>query len=86
MNILLWVVFGGLAGWLASVLMGTDGQMGLLANVLVGVAGAFIGGWLSDWIGASNNPGADRPTSFLSFVFAVVGAAIVLYLLNLIFF
>lgn len=86
MNIILWIVFGGLAGWIASMMFGVDEQMGLLANIVVGIVGSFIGGWVADWIGASSRPGVDRPTSFLSFVFAVIGAVILLFLLNLLFF
>ncbi len=43
-EIIAWIIFGGLAGWLASVVMGTNKNIGDLANVLVGIAGAFIGG------------------------------------------
>jgi len=58
---IVFLVIGGLIGWLASILMKTNGQMGLLANILVGVAGAYIGGWLggvlgisvSGWVGAA---------------------------------
>ena len=61
MRMLVGIVIGGLIGWLASILMKTNGQMGLLANILVGVAGAYIGGWLggvlgisvSGWVGAA---------------------------------
>lgn len=46
MNIIIWLVVGGLIGWVASVLMGTDGRQGLVLNVVVGIVGAFLGGWL----------------------------------------
>jgi uncharacterized membrane protein YeaQ/YmgE (transglycosylase-associated protein family) len=46
MNILVWLIVGGLIGWVASILMGTDGRQGLLLNVVVGIVGAFLGGWL----------------------------------------
>lgn len=85
-NILLWVVFGGLAGWLASELVGSDASMGMLANVIVGIVGAFVGGWIADQTGVgAGQEGADRPTDVLSFVWAVVGAVVVLLLVNLIF-
>src|SRR6185312_2934360 len=45
MNILIWIVVGGLIGWLASKLMNTDGQQGIVLNVVVGIVGALIGGW-----------------------------------------
>jgi uncharacterized membrane protein YeaQ/YmgE (transglycosylase-associated protein family) len=85
MNILLWIIFGGLAGWLASVIVGNDAGLGIIGNVIVGVIGAFIGGWVSDKIGFGGEPGADRPTTIVSFFWAVVGAVILLVILNLIF-
>lgn len=85
-NILLWIVFGGLAGWLASELAGAGANMGVLANVIVGIVGAFVGGWIADQTGiAAGQEGADRPTNILSFVWAVAGAVVVLLLVNLMF-
>jgi uncharacterized membrane protein YeaQ/YmgE (transglycosylase-associated protein family) len=46
MSIIIWLVWGGLIGWLASMVMGTNDRQGLVLNVLVGIAGAFLGGWL----------------------------------------
>jgi uncharacterized membrane protein YeaQ/YmgE (transglycosylase-associated protein family) len=46
MNILVWLVVGGLIGWLASIVMGTDGRQGIALNVVVGIVGAVLGGWL----------------------------------------
>jgi uncharacterized membrane protein YeaQ/YmgE (transglycosylase-associated protein family) len=46
MNIIIWLVVGGLIGWVASIFMGTDGRQGVLLNVVVGIVGAFLGGWL----------------------------------------
>jgi uncharacterized membrane protein YeaQ/YmgE (transglycosylase-associated protein family) len=85
MNIVLWIIFGGLAGWLASVVVGGDASLGILENIIVGILGAFIGGWIADRIGAGGQPGADRPTSVISFITAVVGAIILLLIVNLIF-
>lgn len=45
-NVFIWLAAGGLIGWLTSVIMSTDGQRGLVRNVVAGVAGAAIGGWL----------------------------------------
>jgi uncharacterized membrane protein YeaQ/YmgE (transglycosylase-associated protein family) len=44
MGILFWIIFGGLVGWVASLVMGTDSQQGILLNIVVGIIGAFIGG------------------------------------------
>jgi uncharacterized membrane protein YeaQ/YmgE (transglycosylase-associated protein family) len=46
MNILIWLIIGGLLGWLASKVMHTDGQQGLILNIVVGIVGALVGGWL----------------------------------------
>jgi uncharacterized membrane protein YeaQ/YmgE (transglycosylase-associated protein family) len=85
MNFVLWVIFGGLAGWLASVIVGDDAALGIPGNIIVGILGAFIGGWIADRIGAGGQPGADRPTSVASFITAVIGAIILLLIVNLIF-
>ncbi|HML45836.1 MAG TPA: GlsB/YeaQ/YmgE family stress response membrane protein [Clostridia bacterium] len=47
MGIILWVVFGALVGWIASIIMGRNRSMGALANIAVGILGAGLGGWLS---------------------------------------
>jgi uncharacterized membrane protein YeaQ/YmgE (transglycosylase-associated protein family) len=85
MNFILWLIFGGLAGWIASMVVGDDAQMGLVANIIIGVIGAFIGGFLADKMGVGGQPGAERPTSVKSFVIAVIGAIVLLVILNLIF-
>ena len=46
LDIVLWILFGALAGWVASMIMKTDASMGALANIIVGIVGAFIGGFL----------------------------------------
>lgn len=46
MNILVWLIVGGLIGWVASIVMGTDGRQGLVLNIVVGIVGAALGGWL----------------------------------------
>lgn len=83
-NLILWIIFGGLAGWLASVFVGADGGMGIISNVIVGIVGAFLGGWIADKMGMGGNDGAERPTSIASFVWAVLGAVVLLLILNLI--
>lgn len=83
MNILLWIIFGGIAGWVASLIVGADGSLGIIGNIVVGIAGAFVGGWIADAVGAGGDGGADRPTSIMSFVWAVVGAILLLLILNL---
>ncbi|MEA2598429.1 MAG: hypothetical protein QOF01_4898 [Thermomicrobiales bacterium] len=81
MGIIAWIVFGALAGWAAGKLAGTDDQMGCLANVFVGIAGAFIGGVLykvltdEEWNFRFNFP---------SFVVAVIGSVVLLALLRVV--
>ena len=54
MNLIVWLVVGGLIGWLASVIMRTDAQQGVFLNIVVGIIGALLGGWLiSPLVGSS---------------------------------
>ena len=53
MGIILWIVFGGLVGWVASMIMKTDGEQGIVLNVIVGIVGAVIRGWLMSIVGES---------------------------------
>jgi uncharacterized membrane protein YeaQ/YmgE (transglycosylase-associated protein family) len=46
MNLIIWLVVGGVLGWLASIVMHTDNQQGLILNVIVGIVGAMLGGWI----------------------------------------
>lgn len=85
MNSILWIVFGGLAGWIASMVVGDEAGIGIIGNVIVGIVGAFLGGFIADKLGMGGQPGAERPTSIMSFVWAVVGAVVLLLLLNLLF-
>jgi len=83
MNIIVWLVVGGVIGWLASILMKTDGQQGIILNVVVGIVGAVLGGWLiSPLVGVStiNQENFSLPGLFVSFV----GAAILLAIVNLV--
>jgi uncharacterized membrane protein YeaQ/YmgE (transglycosylase-associated protein family) len=54
MNVIIWLVIGGLVGWIASKVMNTDAQQGIILNVVVGIVGALLGGWLlSPLVGVS---------------------------------
>jgi uncharacterized membrane protein YeaQ/YmgE (transglycosylase-associated protein family) len=46
MNLIIWIVVGGIIGWIASLIMRTDAQQGVLMNIVIGIAGALLGGWL----------------------------------------
>jgi uncharacterized membrane protein YeaQ/YmgE (transglycosylase-associated protein family) len=76
MAILTWILIGGFAGWVASMIMGRDAQMGIAANIIVGILGALIGGWLVTLFGG---PNVDISSfSFTSFAVAVLGAVVLL--------
>jgi uncharacterized membrane protein YeaQ/YmgE (transglycosylase-associated protein family) len=47
LNLILWIIFGAIAGWLASIIMRTNAEQGAVANVIVGIIGALIGGWIA---------------------------------------
>jgi len=76
MGIIGWIVLGGLAGWVASMIAGTDARQGLLGNILVGIVGAFIGGFVMSLFGAQGVTGFN----IWSFVVALVGAVIALFI------
>lgn len=82
MNIILWILFGGIAGWLAAALVGAS--LGVLGNVVVGILGALFGGWISEKLNIQKD-GSSRPTNVIDFVWAVIGAVILIILTNLIF-
>ncbi|MFP5373582.1 MAG: GlsB/YeaQ/YmgE family stress response membrane protein [Gammaproteobacteria bacterium] len=81
MNIIIWLIVGGIVGWLASLIMKTDAQQGIILNVVVGIVGAFIGGWLiGPLLGAGSiNDGF----SIMSFIVSLLGAIILLAIVNL---
>ena len=82
MNFIIWLIVGGVIGWLASIVMKTDGQQGMFLNVVVGIVGAMLGGWLiSPMVGAGtiNQDNFSLPALLVSFV----GAAILLAIVNL---
>ena len=79
MGFLVWLIVGGIVGWLASLMMRTDGQQGILVNVVVGIIGAFIGGWvISPMVGVGTiNQGISIGSVLVSLVGAVILLAIV---------
>ncbi|MGM0952204.1 MAG: GlsB/YeaQ/YmgE family stress response membrane protein [Pseudomonadota bacterium] len=81
MGIIIWLIMGGVVGWVASLIMGTDGQQGIILNVVVGIVGALIGGWLiGPLLGAGSiNDGI----TVMSFIVSLIGAVILLAILSL---
>lgn len=80
MGILLWIVFGALAGWLASLIMGENDRLGWFGNIVVGIAGAFIGGWAAGLLGIGED-GVDFDLG--SLILAVAGACLLLWIASL---
>lgn len=78
MNIIAWIILGGLAGWIASMIAGTNAQMGLLANIIVGVLGAFLGGFLMNALGGTGVDGF----SVWSLLVATLGAVVLLLIVK----
>jgi uncharacterized membrane protein YeaQ/YmgE (transglycosylase-associated protein family) len=78
MGIIIWLVIGGIVGWLASMVMRTDAQQGILLNIVVGIVGAFIGGLIFNH-GNINT----APLNLTSFLVSLVGAIILLGVVNL---
>ena len=84
MNFIIWLIIGGIIGWLASIVMRTDGQQGIILNVIVGIVGAFLGGFLGSALGITGANINDSGLSVTSFVVSLVGAIILLGIVNLI--
>ena len=81
-NLIVWLVIGGLIGWVASMLMKTDGQQGIFLNVVVGIVGAALGGWfISPLVGGGSIN--DGNFSIGSLVVSLIGAVILLAVVNL---
>ena len=76
MDIIVTLIIGGVVGWLGSLVMKTDAQMGILANIIVGIIGSFLGFWLAGVLGiAAGGP-------IVRWVIAVVGAAVLIAILK----
>ncbi|MDF2804657.1 MAG: GlsB/YeaQ/YmgE family stress response rane protein [Anaerocolumna sp.] len=78
-NIIVWVILGGLSGWIASKITNKDSQMGIGLNILVGIIGAFIGGWLVGIFGLGPATGLN----IWSFLVSILGAVILIKLIGL---
>lgn len=79
MGIIMWLIVGGVVGWLASLIMRTDGQQGIILNVVVGIIGAAIGGLILGR-GEINN----APLTVTTFLVSLAGAVVLLAIINLV--
>ena len=78
LGIIVWLIVGGIVGWLASLIMRTDAQQGILLNIVVGIVGAFLAGLILS--GGSINEGI----TLESFLYSLLGAIVLLAIVNLI--
>lgn len=74
MGIILWIIFGALVGWVASLIMKTDPEQGAMLNIVVGIVGAVLGGWLMSVVGESGVGGFN----LYSFLVALLGACVLI--------
>jgi uncharacterized membrane protein YeaQ/YmgE (transglycosylase-associated protein family) len=83
MNLVIWLVIGGLIGWVASMIMKTDAQQGLILNVIVGIVGSLLGGWfVAPLLGAATVNQSDF--SIRGLLASLIGAVILLAIVNLV--
>lgn len=76
MGLISWIILGGLAGWVASMIAGNNGSQGIIGNIVVGIVGAFIGGFIFSLFGGSGVTGFN----WGSFLVALVGAVVFLFI------
>lgn len=79
MGLIMWLIVGGIIGWLASLIMRTDAQQGIILNIVVGIVGAFLGGLIFSG-GNINN----APLTLGTFLVSLIGAVVLLGIVNLI--
>lgn len=79
MGFFTWIILGGIAGWLASIFTKNNGNMGLIKNIIVGIVGAMLGGFVFGFFGSTGVTGFNLWSIFV----AVVGAVILLVIINL---
>ncbi len=78
LNLILWIILGGVAGWIASMIMKRDAQMGALENIIVGIVGALLGGFLFNFFGLPGDTGFNLWTLLV----AVIGSVVLLFLIG----
>ena len=81
MGLIAWLIFGGIVGWIASLIMGTDAQQGILMNIIVGIVGAFLGGLLANLLGLGAGFGSFF--DIWSWIIAIIGAIVLIWLVRL---
>lgn len=79
MGLIGWIIIGGIAGWIASMIMNRDASMGIFANIACGVIGGLLGGWLLSFFVDVQSKGM-----FFSFLTCILGAVLVLWIVNMV--
>ncbi len=78
MGIILWIIFGAVAGWIASLIMKTDAQQGAIGNIVIGIIGALLGGFVMSLIGSTGVTGFN----LYSLLVAILGAIILIWIIR----
>ncbi|HEX5429837.1 MAG TPA: GlsB/YeaQ/YmgE family stress response membrane protein [Patescibacteria group bacterium] len=78
MNIIVWIVFGAIAGWLATIIMGENASFGWFANIVIGIVGAWLGGWVASLFGYAGVTGFN----VRSFIVAIIGSIVLLLIIS----
>jgi len=76
MDIIITLIIGGIIGWIGSLIMKTDAQMGLIANIVVGIVGSFLGFWIAGRLGFAENG------AIIRWLIAIGGAVILIAILK----
>ena len=76
-GIIIWLIVGGVCGWLASIIMKTDAQQGIFLNIIVGIVGAFLAGLVV------NGGSLNQDVNIMSFIWSLLGAIVLLAIVNL---
>lgn len=80
MGILLWILFGAIVGWAGSLIMGTNDQQGIILNIVVGITGAILGGYIMNVLGEGGVTGFN----LYSFMVAIMGAVVLIAIVKLV--
>lgn len=83
MGIIIWLIVGGIIGWIASLIMKTDAQQGIFLNIIVGIIGAFLGGWIGSMLGIGGGDINTGDFSLSGLLMSLVGAIVLLAIVNM---
>ncbi|TZF83376.1 GlsB/YeaQ/YmgE family stress response membrane protein [Cognatilysobacter lacus] len=83
MGFIIWLIVGGIIGWIASMIMKTDAQQGALMNIVVGIVGAFLGGWLGGMFLGSRGTINSGDFSLPGLLMSLLGAVVLLAIVNM---